>query len=277
MKNERITMAIETITPEIAQIYLTRNIVNRKPSKRTINCYADDMKNGRWQLNGDGIRFDVENHLIDGQHRLLACIKSGKSFDTLVVRGLPSSSFATIDNGKARSAGDILYLCDIPSSSMTAAIVRRFIVLCRNQVAMSAAESGGNTGKMSNKEILDVYFKHEVALREAVVVARKCYDACRAFSTSEIGSVYAYLTIEKKYQTEMVADFLEQLADVKTNEFEMLRICRRIFINDKASAIHMVGSVRQALIIKAWNYFVRKKDVTRFAYNNANDKNIWFY
>jgi len=39
-----IDVRVETITPEIAKTYLTRNVNNRKPSNKTVSIYAREIK-----------------------------------------------------------------------------------------------------------------------------------------------------------------------------------------------------------------------------------------
>jgi hypothetical protein len=65
------------------------------------------MTSGNWKLNADCIRFNGNGDLIDGQHRLRACIESGCSFDTYVAVNLDHDAFDTIDQGRKRTIGDI--------------------------------------------------------------------------------------------------------------------------------------------------------------------------
>lgn len=55
-----------TITPSVAQAWLSMNANNRKRQPRFVRQYARDMKDGGWRLTGDSIKFDVNNRLIDG-------------------------------------------------------------------------------------------------------------------------------------------------------------------------------------------------------------------
>lgn len=103
-----ITSGVEKITPEIAEQMLLLNSGNRAISEPHVNRLAKQMANGEFDLNGDPVRIASDGTLIDGQHRLTACVKSGVSFQTLVVRGLQKKAFLTIDQGKRRSHGDTL-------------------------------------------------------------------------------------------------------------------------------------------------------------------------
>ena len=56
-------MRTEMVTPELAAHYLKRNVDNyRKISKAKAALYAEEMKAGNWQLNGEAIVFDKTGH-----------------------------------------------------------------------------------------------------------------------------------------------------------------------------------------------------------------------
>lgn len=79
-------IAQEKITPEKAREYLGMNTDNyRKLNPMRVTTYAADMKSGRWQLNGEGIKFAKNGTLLDGQHRLQAIIKANMPVEMLVI------------------------------------------------------------------------------------------------------------------------------------------------------------------------------------------------
>ena len=96
-----------TITPKKAQELLEGNKRNRPVRKSHVRQLAEEMKAGKWVVNGVPIIFNGKL-LIDGQHRLMACIESDKPFDTLVVSDVAPNSFLTIDVGRKRTAADTL-------------------------------------------------------------------------------------------------------------------------------------------------------------------------
>lgn len=98
-----IDFKIETITPEIAREILTRNTNNRAISKRHVDTIAIAITNGHYHLTGEAIRIANDGTLLDGQHRLTACIQANKPFETAVIRGLDTSAMLVIDGGKKRS------------------------------------------------------------------------------------------------------------------------------------------------------------------------------
>lgn len=115
---------IKTITPEVAAVMLENNPANRNIKRSHVDAMARDMAAGRWQTNGDAIRMNCDGSLIDGQHRLTACVKSGVPFQTVVISGLPSDVRATIDGGAKRSHGDRLAMTGVASGNNVSAVTR---------------------------------------------------------------------------------------------------------------------------------------------------------
>lgn len=98
---------IEAITPELAQRYLELNSrQQRKIRRHKVAEYADDMRNGLWELNGAAIVIDEFGNLIDGQHRLSAVVESGTTQQFVVVRNVREDAYRTIDQGMKRSLAD---------------------------------------------------------------------------------------------------------------------------------------------------------------------------
>lgn len=100
-------IAIETITPQQAQQLLETNILNRYLRPSRVEMYANDMAAGRWHVTGEPITIDTTGRLLNGQHRLAACVRSGVPFTTAVARCADSAIFDVIDSGLKRSMNDI--------------------------------------------------------------------------------------------------------------------------------------------------------------------------
>ena len=94
--------SITTIGPaEAKEILSYGHDYNRRPSEKHAQQLANKMTNGDWKFNGDPLRFDG-HQLIDGQHRLMAIIKSNQSYPFVCVKKLDPAVFSTIDSGKKR-------------------------------------------------------------------------------------------------------------------------------------------------------------------------------
>jgi hypothetical protein len=108
LQPESVMTEQTVITPKMAEMFLAKNQGNRKVRPRVIDQYARDIASRNWDLNGESVKIATDGTVIDGQHRLLACVQADAPFPTLIVRGLLISSRGTIDQGTRRSFGDVL-------------------------------------------------------------------------------------------------------------------------------------------------------------------------
>jgi hypothetical protein len=120
--NNKPRAEIRDITPEWAAEILRRHDesieakkFNQRPlAKQTVAAYANDMRAGNWSFTGQGISFDCEGNLMDGQHRLAAVVKCGLTIRMLVCWDVPNKSENNMDTidlfdiGKKRSVGQQL-------------------------------------------------------------------------------------------------------------------------------------------------------------------------
>ena len=63
--------------------------------------------------------------MLDGQHRLRACVETGISFETVLVTGLPDAVFTTLDQGSKRTLAQMLALGKVKNYTKCAGIVHR--------------------------------------------------------------------------------------------------------------------------------------------------------
>lgn len=114
------------ITPDTAMQILveSRNFsTNRNVTPSYVKRYAKDMAADTWKLNGQPIIICEEGYLMDGQHRLEACIQSGHSFRTLVVLASEfgitrEEAFHTIDGGLGRRSRHDLQTMQVKNASL---------------------------------------------------------------------------------------------------------------------------------------------------------------
>lgn len=104
-----VTENVEVITPEEAQHIMDNkcpDFTNRGISPSHILEIIRQYQTKNWNTEVNPIIFDINDILIDGQHRLLALIKYGKPVSFLVKRGVSREGFKYLDQCKIRSAID---------------------------------------------------------------------------------------------------------------------------------------------------------------------------
>ena len=107
---------VERITPKMAREYLERNMPsNRRINREIVRRYARIMKCGGWELTHQGIAFDSNGTLIDGQHRLKAIIEADTPVDMLVTVGVEHTpgDALSIDVGAKRTLLNIMQISGV--------------------------------------------------------------------------------------------------------------------------------------------------------------------
>lgn len=152
----KLHCVVEFITPEMAMKYLEVNIANRKLSMTRVGAMARDIKTGNWKLTHQGIAFDVDGFLIDGQHRLHAVIAAGIGVWMVVARQLTADSKLVIDMGIIRK----------PAHSMS--ISRGYIVPDQHIAIIKAAIAFSGSSyydkKLTTSEVNTLYDQFANAL-----------------------------------------------------------------------------------------------------------------
>lgn len=135
---------IKDVTPEWAKETLEAHsksqesgqFIQRPISQKTVLKYAGDMLAGNWAFTGQGISFDEDGNLMDGQHRLAAVCKSGVTIKMVVVSNLPkevNNRIKTIDmfdQGKVRNLAGQLSIEGFKYYGEVATTSRLLVLLC---------------------------------------------------------------------------------------------------------------------------------------------------
>jgi hypothetical protein len=143
------------VTPAMAAKWLRNNFGNRPVRQDTVRAYARDMLNKVWVPTHQGIAFNDEDVLIDGQHRLKAVVLSGCTIRFMVTFGLPSqiaghemTTMDAVDRGNTRSVADQLVIQHgFKHGSKTAQLSAALASLC----------CGERTRRLSVGQTLEVY------------------------------------------------------------------------------------------------------------------------
>lgn len=186
-----MNVKIETITPEIAESYLKRNTNNyRSIDSWTVKMYADDMAAGRWQFNGESIRFSKSGELIDGQHRLKAIVKAKVPVKMLVVRDV-DDEVSIYDVGKGRTSAQILSANEIEKS------VRGTTIIGAASIILTSTFSAQKVSKplllnylRNNQDIWSGIYKLITSGKGGPAICRKSPVAAACFVLGRNGAEY---------------------------------------------------------------------------------------
>ena len=258
-------MKLETITPAIAREWLSKNTHNRPLRARVIAKYAASMKSNQWEVNGETIKFSEDGRLLDGQHRLTACVQANKTFQSWVIRGLPSQVFDTIDTGKNREAKDILALEGAPNAQILAPALRFLYI--QNEIGSLAEGYSKFSGLITNRDILEVHEKHPgMAKSVSYIVGLKGLTNYMSFS------VAGFLHYQFAQFDEFMADdfFMKISKGVGLEETNPCLILRNKLLNlHRSTDSGRLETI--ALTIKAWNAYRKKRPVKVLRWQEGED------
>ena len=153
------------ISPKQASRWLDGNTHNRPIQQAVVDRFARDMVAGRWQLTHQGIAFDPDGVLIDGQHRLWAIVLASKPVRMRVFFNEPLDNMRSVDTGKSRSNFDVLHLSGEAGEITT------------NHLATLRAMIGGDgthAPRLSVSEEADLMAKHTAAVNFAIEHLGSC-------------------------------------------------------------------------------------------------------
>jgi len=232
-KKCNITTEFEVITPKLAAKYLEKNLRNRPINHHYVSKLSRQIKEGKWQIDGNAIRFDTDDRMIDGQHRLSAIVLSQVAVQSLVLRNLPSESQTTIDTGNTRRGGHIWAMRAEGGSPLSNSMVGACesavkVILCMEEHinAGPGKQLKLNAGRMlAPNEVYELLLKYK-NIEDCVLWAQRNKDK------GAPSILAAFCWVVKKYCGEDGLTFLKYLEHPDGNElfYEI-----RMFLQKKRS------------------------------------------
>ena len=193
---------VKVITPDVAAKMLENNHANRNIREGKVAEYAADMKAGKWFMNGETICISEDGTVLDGQHRLLAVVKSGCSI-TVPVCVVDEGQGKVYDIGAARRTTDIMQisgdpeLADFARASVYSSTSRKLLVY-------------SGLGKPSSMEVIE-NIKNNLDCFEWMRgsgLAKYSAQGVRVVNTTAIAAILA------AYQNGESAEHLERFVNV---------------------------------------------------------------
>ena len=236
---------IYLIDPEDAAILIEKpGAKNRPASNMRIVRYASDITKNKWKLTGEPILLSKEGHLLDGQHRLLACIMAKKPILTVVLYG--AWPFRHLGQGKHRSAGDVLGISGVPNAIAIASIAKLCIQhdrgLAREASMFSQTQNSPDDWKFVHNDEIDAWVSKNHNVSEIYLEARKASGKSAHFPLSPLCAAW-YLSI-RQTDDETARKFYQPLltgAGLETGDVRLL--LRRAYQTYRSNRRIAIGSM----------------------------------
>lgn len=262
-----VSSEVVRLTPQLAEEWKEKLAKNRPLMESVVLEYADAICRGEWQMNGEAIIFDDHENVIDGQHRIHAVILSGKSIDTLVVRGVKSKAFHTLDQHSRRTRAQILA---VEGEAYYNHYAGALSWLWRyNNGQMASKTKTASRGQFSTSVMLRERSNHP-GLRDSVhFICGTNYQLSR-FASLPLSCTLHYIFSQK--DKDKADAFFEKLCTGENlNVGNPIYILRERLISNRAELHKFSSVVQAALIVKTWNAFraSRKLGQLKYAQNES--------
>lgn len=236
---------IVNVSPEMAKEWLKQNTCNRPLNTPTAKLYAQDMRAGRWVYNGEDLIFADDGALLNGQHRLTAIIIAETAVTMGIKRGLPRASFATMDAGRARTAGDVLSQHNFTHANATAAVARAAMLF----------ESGRTLSDQPTRQEVTQYALENPYLQD---ITQQVNTHRGPLNTSPTAAVMFLANKSRRFDGD-VADFLNGIhsgANLDTGDSRLT--LRNWAVNERARSRGLLPNrMCFSAVARAWTAYVR--------------------
>lgn len=254
------------VTPTLAKQMLEANTSNRRLRENVVMQYANDMISDRWKENtAEMIKVSETGVILDGQHRLHGVIKANKPIYFYIATNLPDEVFDVLDTGSRRNASDVFMVQGIKNQNLIPSMISMY-----NLLVLGKRYGIGKHDKATNAMLLEQYYKEETFWQNVARQSGNWYMAfAKILPTSYIGGFYAYF---HKLNNEKAEEFFKQLTtgiDVENNTILLLR---NKLMQDKMSPRKMPQTLKMALIIKTWNYYIKGQEPKLLKYDTVNEE-----
>jgi hypothetical protein len=150
------------LSPDAAAMLLeSHNFKNRGLKKHQKAFLQRQIKDGKFVYNGETIIVGDNGQILNGQHRLAACVAAGMAIEVLIVFGVPASTFVTVDQGARRTGGDVLAIEGHKNCNNLAAALRQIDNYFKGALGKSHANGpAGVEGRGDNSFTLELLARY---------------------------------------------------------------------------------------------------------------------
>jgi hypothetical protein len=246
------------VTPQMATEFLsiqkTWPLKQRRINTLQVRRYAEMMRSGKWQKNGESLKFNG-SQLLDGQHRLHAVIEADVTLPFLIVNDLEASSFSTIDQGMPRTITHLLEIQNYTYKANVIAAARRTCLYLKDK-QVYAHSSGSAIHRIETDVLMEYIIANGEALQEATKIAAKC----------NIGhtSLLATLCFLRR-ENPAVGMFFQRLRDgISVHPQDPVHLLREKLLVNRVGAVRRANAVVvMAWCVKSWNAYLMQRQLRR--------------
>lgn len=236
------------VDKDIATYLLGSNPDNRRLNKSKLMQYVADMREGRWDNNGEPIILSRNGEINDGQHRLQAICETDIPQMLLIGFGYSRDSRDTIDIGAPKNAGAHINMYGYARGNSISAATRHIL----------AFENTGRSSLGADNAISAPVIVKRALADPKIAEAVEFTEAHRLINCT--GSVLSFVYYElAKQSPELAREFVERLSSgVGLSSNSPIYCARERLVRKKLPKTEVAE-----ILLRAWNGFVTGQTFTR--------------
>lgn len=247
------------IHPDAARALLELNTRNRTLNPGRVNSLVQALKHNEWLLVNNGIAVDTEGDLLDGQHRLQACINANRPIEVYLHAGSDPRGRLVIDTGRSRSLYDTFKSTghELAGGSTNTAAAIRLLYRYHNGLITNRSSSGSEA--LSHSTLIAYSDQHIDLQRLGWISSRAKADSdnipgvLRSAHTASLYLLYA----RDPYHAGAFHERLRSGVNLSSGDPELAlrNVLARLGTNYRRGDWHL------CVYLKAWNARVRDKKI----------------
>lgn len=260
------------INPKMAYTLLHDN-KNRNVKKVNLQKIATSIKSDGWDVGISMLVFTSAGRLIDGQHRLKACIATNTPIVS-IYSIVPDTEFAmrSIDRGAKRSLADDLRLAGASSSKLLATVIRALYAYDAGVTPDAYFASDRYKSVVTDADYNRFYNTHKDEIDVITAYTGKFYNNLRKHTAPVIGPRALAFLFATFYNidSEEAVNFFGMLSSSKVAGCSnvILQLRQKLADLARMSATPSMRIVA-ACVIKTWNAYITGETLSQLTFRGG--------
>ena len=262
-KDTKPKFEVMDITPDMAKKILAHRNKNNRPIRYThLEKLSDAIEKDEWKVTNQGIAFDHDGNLIDGQHRLAAILQTRKTVKMMVATNMDKGIFDVVDTGSKRSTGDALDILGSEHGRIVSAALKIYICY---QKFPEKAWRGAAIQQPSTSDVIAIYKDRQDEIEALLSVIKKKHRNFKCFSMS-LGLVLSILLLDAGWSDMQIWEFWDCVTLGANLPPDSVVLSFRNQLSDPHFRKRHYGTQRYMLnaFIKCFNSYITNESINKF-------------
>lgn len=255
------------INPAQAKQLLLAMPTQRLLQKSNVDYFVGLMRSGRFRTTHQGVAFNHAGKLIDGMHRLSACVQADVEIEVQATFGMSDDAFGSFDRGKGRTTADDLVVRGVVATRQESIILAAAIKILHNYDRGMLPWSPMNKVEVAAIDADALMLRHE-ELQTTVIAMTK---NSRFFYGMSLSGVVAFTTLFRETNLPKAEDFIRQVMHGENLSAGYPAFALREFLRFGGDARRkVINTASMVVFVRCWNAFIERRKLLKVSSSLTN-------